>query len=222
MARKEKPTFITEKEPFPQRLKTFLEESGTTQTELANYIGCTRQAISLYVTGQSTPDIKVLLKIAEFFNVSTDYLLGITDIKSININIKEISQRTGLTEEAIKVLENYNAENKKFIFALNSMLHQEYSSDEQTYPVLSRISDFLNTYIKGGQIYKFEDGQLKKDSQCQRQKFEFNNKNVVRPFSLRLIVHEFMLSEIEQALRKLKLHIFPESGEIDGKHNKEE
>jgi transcriptional regulator with XRE-family HTH domain len=47
-------------------------------------IGMTRQVISLYTTGQSTPDINTLLRMADFFGVSCDYLIG----KSIYENQK--------------------------------------------------------------------------------------------------------------------------------------
>lgn len=111
MARKEKPTFITETEPFPQRLKSLLEERGVTQTEIASFIGCTRQAISLYVTGQSTPDINILTKISNYFHVSADYLLGLTDVKTTDINVRSICEYLHITEECVHQLhtnkENY-------------------------------------------------------------------------------------------------------------------
>ena len=99
MARKEKPTFITEQDPFPKRLKKLLTESNTTQAVLAKYVGCTRQAISLYATGQSIPDIGILQKIAEYFKVSSDYLLGMSDYKTSST--ESIGNAIGLCEKAI-------------------------------------------------------------------------------------------------------------------------
>ena len=68
---------------FSTRLKELMQWSKTTQTELSDYIGCTRQAISLYTTAQSVPDAITLGKLATFFEVSNDYLLGFTDTKKI-------------------------------------------------------------------------------------------------------------------------------------------
>jgi len=77
MPRKAEPTYITEKYPFAKKLKWLMNERGTTQPQLAEYVGVTRQAISLYVTGQSAPDIYTAQKIAEYFDCSMDYLLGL-------------------------------------------------------------------------------------------------------------------------------------------------
>ncbi|MDD2401970.1 MAG: helix-turn-helix transcriptional regulator [Clostridia bacterium] len=61
---------------FGDRLKDLRTEKGLTQTELANIIGLKKTTISNYETGFSFPDYKTLIKLADFFKVSTDYLLG--------------------------------------------------------------------------------------------------------------------------------------------------
>lgn len=102
MARKKEPTFITEQKPFPQRLRLLMDERGVTQIELANFVGCARQSMSQYATGQSLPDINILLKISEFFEVSADYLLGKTEEKTVDPDIKKVCKYTGLSEAAVK------------------------------------------------------------------------------------------------------------------------
>lgn len=59
-----------------------MEIYGTTQKKLADAIDMRPQTVSLYTTGQSFPDVNTLKKIAEFFNASADYLLGISDTSS--------------------------------------------------------------------------------------------------------------------------------------------
>jgi len=59
-----------------QRLKNLRQEKNLTQTQLADIIGISRGALSLYETGKREPDYCTLQKFADFFNVSTDYLLG--------------------------------------------------------------------------------------------------------------------------------------------------
>ena len=49
---------------------------GKTQQDVADYLGITRQAYSNYEAGKREPDYETLLKIGEYFNCSTDYLLG--------------------------------------------------------------------------------------------------------------------------------------------------
>ena len=54
-------------------------EKQITQTELGKILGVGKTTISNYETGYSTPDAEMLKKIATSFNVSTDYILGLTD-----------------------------------------------------------------------------------------------------------------------------------------------
>lgn len=59
-----------------KRLRT---EKELTQKELADKLGVTRGSIGLYEQEKRSPDNEMLTKLANFFNVSTDYLLGLTD-----------------------------------------------------------------------------------------------------------------------------------------------
>lgn len=64
--------------PFPSTLRTLMEERGKTQENIARETGKTRQTVSQYVNGISEPGYDVLVKIADYFDVSLDYLLGRT------------------------------------------------------------------------------------------------------------------------------------------------
>lgn len=61
---------------FPDRLATLRSAKGLTHQEVANLLGITRQAYSNYEGGKREPDHKTLKRLAEVFEVSTDYLLG--------------------------------------------------------------------------------------------------------------------------------------------------
>ena len=66
---------------FNERLKFFREKKGYTQDEIATKLNISRQSVSKWENGISIPDTLVLGRIADFFNVSVDYLLGLTDQK---------------------------------------------------------------------------------------------------------------------------------------------
>ena len=89
---------------FPTAMRTLMGIHGTTQNELADYLQRTRQSISYYCDGSSSPDWETLVKIADYFDVSTDYLLGRTDTKKPDINIQAITALTGLTEDNVLTL----------------------------------------------------------------------------------------------------------------------
>ena len=61
---------------FCANLSTLRRNADMTQSELADKLNLTRQAISRYEKGDSFPDISILVKIAEIFNISIDELIG--------------------------------------------------------------------------------------------------------------------------------------------------
>lgn len=65
---------------FNERIKELRNKKNISQAVIAEYLGITKQAYSLYETGKREPDYETLLKIGEYFNVSVDYLLGNSDI----------------------------------------------------------------------------------------------------------------------------------------------
>lgn len=65
---------------FCIRVKELRKENGYTQKVMAEKLGTTNSAICDWEKGRSEPDLEMLKKIAELFSVSTDYLVGISDI----------------------------------------------------------------------------------------------------------------------------------------------
>lgn len=61
---------------FGENLKTLRLSENLSQTKLGEELGVCNQTVSFWELGKREPDLDMLLKIAEFFEVSTDYLLG--------------------------------------------------------------------------------------------------------------------------------------------------
>ena len=61
------------------RLRDLREDTDTKQQELAEYLHIKQNTNSQYENGQRQPPIPVLIKLAKFYGVSVDYLLGLTD-----------------------------------------------------------------------------------------------------------------------------------------------
>jgi transcriptional regulator with XRE-family HTH domain len=64
---------------FANKLKKLRKDAKISQEELANVLGMGKSTISLYESGKRMPDYSVLMKISDYFNCSTDYLLGRED-----------------------------------------------------------------------------------------------------------------------------------------------
>ena len=61
------------------RIRDLREDKDLTQVELAKVLRCTQQTYSRYESGEITIDIYNLIKLADFYGTSCDYLLGLTD-----------------------------------------------------------------------------------------------------------------------------------------------
>ena len=87
---------------FPKRLRSLLE--GRTQQDIATAIGKSRQTVSYYANGEAAPDYETIIKLADYFQVTTDYLLGVSDIKTPRADIQAVCKYTGLSESAVENL----------------------------------------------------------------------------------------------------------------------
>lgn len=81
---------------FGERLHSLRTQSGMTQTELAKRLGITKSVVSYYERLERSPSPDVLIQLADIFRVTTDYLLGITHKKTIDVS--------DLTDEDLKFL----------------------------------------------------------------------------------------------------------------------
>lgn len=64
---------------FVLRLTELLSGCGKMQKEVSNDLGISKQKLSKWKTGYNEPSIDEIIKLADYFNVSSDYLLGIKD-----------------------------------------------------------------------------------------------------------------------------------------------
>ena len=67
-----------------RRLKLMREKRGISQLKLAMDLGLTQNSVSRYESGVREADYKTLIALADYFNVSIDYLLERTDIPALN------------------------------------------------------------------------------------------------------------------------------------------
>ena len=101
-----------------KRLKALRIGKGLEQKNLASILNTTPQAISNYERDKRNPDLKTLNAIADFFDVSIDYLTGRTDIQKpkylsdqINVNLEESVKEEA--EDILVYLNDKALKNKK-------------------------------------------------------------------------------------------------------------
>lgn len=111
---------------FHENIRNIRREKGMTQEALAEAMGVTTAAVSKWETGQSTPDVEMLLALADFFEVSVDTMLG--------HRVKEDRKRDLLEEmESLAVAQRFEEAKE-----LAQKLLRNYPND---YDVVSKASD---------------------------------------------------------------------------------
>lgn len=122
----------------------FRELVGTaTQQEVADKIGVSRQNVGRWLSGDTTPDINTLCKIADAYNVSTDYLLGRTPNKTTNPELQAVCEYTGLSERAVN---NLRKAQGNFDFLSDLFLTSEF--------ILENLYDDKNETNEKSLLYK--------------------------------------------------------------------
>ena len=92
---------------FQTRLEDLIAEkkkkSGKSQNQIADEIGITASALSNYASDSKEAGINSLCKIARYFGVSTDYLLGLNDNPSTNPTRRAITTEYGLSDKTLRI-----------------------------------------------------------------------------------------------------------------------
>ena len=86
------------------RIRVLLNENNMTQNQLAEVVGFSSSLISQWLSGTKLPKIDEIIKIADYFDVSVDYICGISDIRNFDIN--EMSNVLESSEYFIKFLKD--------------------------------------------------------------------------------------------------------------------
>lgn len=110
-----------------ETIKNLRTERKLTQNDLAEMMNCNRQKIADLERGKSTPSANDLILLSKIFNVSADYLLGLSDTPTTDKDIQFICEYTGLSKKAVEVLSFYKG--YEMIYpTINKLLESEMSS----------------------------------------------------------------------------------------------
>lgn len=144
---------------FGNRLRSIRREHLVKQKELANFLNIGVSTLSQYENDKRHPNFELLVKIASFFNVSTDYLLGIVEYKSLSLtrSLEHIDQSLSgsfsyhdlmykISENLITMYENKDIKSLEILHQLYqsiSAIGIEYNPQSSA----QSIEDILSTHL---------------------------------------------------------------------------
>lgn len=79
-----------------ERIKSLREQQNKTQAELAKQLGVTRSSVNAWELGISVPSTQYIVELANIFQVSTDYILGVKKSATISVD--------GLTDKDVDLV----------------------------------------------------------------------------------------------------------------------
>ena len=123
---------------FSKRLKALHENTNEKQADTAANLGVTRQSFNNWLNAVNEPDFATLIKIAKYYNTSVDYLLGLSDIESLDSNIKTSCTTTGLSQAAVEKLALWTSADDR------RKLWTDYLSYYITSPDFEKALEYIN------------------------------------------------------------------------------
>lgn len=93
-----------ERDMFVTRLRGLMTRDHVRVKDLVDHLGISHQAISRLMTKQNLPSFETIAGMARFFNVSADYLLGLSDVTTVDTELQAVCEYTGLSEAVVKAL----------------------------------------------------------------------------------------------------------------------
>lgn len=101
-----------------KNLKNLRQEKGISQQKLADALMLTQQSINSYENRNIEPDLATLIKIADFFETSVDYLIGNTSVR----HKLEPVTAYDLNEDEMRIIEKYRRLDAKYRSSIASLL----------------------------------------------------------------------------------------------------
>lgn len=93
---------------LPERIKELRKAANLTQQELGALFGVAKNTVSQYESGRSTPNDEIKIAMANYFNVSMDYLMGKTDQSGFDSKTPSVFA-SQITADGITAIHTYSA-----------------------------------------------------------------------------------------------------------------
>jgi len=149
---------------FKDRIRIVRHERNMTQADLASAMGKSESAIRMWETDRSKPDCDTLIKLADYFNCSTDYLLGLSEYKTVQD--KEDKEHTvhEAWEEFTRVIDYFyemdkiHIINEFFLTVKNAQAYDNYLQFPHEFlAALNKLLGSMNLFSQARWVFAAED-----------------------------------------------------------------
>lgn len=146
---------------FPTRLRQLIEEKPTTITAVARELGISRQAVSQYTMGIGQPNADKLLQIAEYFDVSCDWLVGRQGgAKSLDMDLAGVCKFLNMSEESVAFLREFGEFSKDYPGTLGALFASEEFREVMKSMLRYRFSLEVQKIAEGEKMERREKNKL--------------------------------------------------------------
>lgn len=130
---------------FPSRLRELRKEKGVSQDTVSKELGVSKSTVGLWETGDTLPDAKSVYDLAVYFEVSTDYLLGLS--KSSKPEFHFFAEQTNFHTNTILRLASYSG-NHDFIGGRVRLPFEYFVLSPEFDEIINLLRDYLDVTEK--------------------------------------------------------------------------
>ena len=186
-----------DKEVFKKRFFELRESMNKSQSEFAEFLGIPTGSVGGYESGVKTPNSATLFKVAKKCNVSSDYLLGLSNVKSIDAEVNAVCEYTGLSEKSVEHLHNIVLQSK------NDFIEKE-TQDE-----IDKVVSNRNKTLQDAEVYYDEHPEMNSEvslAELQKRWLEDDEDAI----DMYLSTNSFKANLIKQTINLLLSHTLSE------------
>ena len=199
-----------------ERLRRLIDETGLARQAIADEMGCDVSTITKHYNGTRNLTIDFIAMYARYFNVSSDYLLGLSEVRTVSPDTAMICRVTGLDDKAVRTLSEINEPTsfespKEIIKTLNYLIGElDYREQEDGYScngqsVLLRLAEYLMNRGEEAQVvHVLSNGMIFEDVAKAEKVIPRGGNITIKTMLAHDILDNYMLSALTDAVRNAK------------------
>lgn len=200
-----------------ERLRKLIDETELPRQAIADEMGCDVSTVTKHYNGTRNLTIDFIVMYARYFNVSSDYLLGLSEVRTVSPDTAMICRVTGLDDKAVRTLSEINEPTniespREIIQTLNYILGElDYREREDGYScngqsVLLRLAEYLKSSRneEAQVVHVLSNGMIFEDVAKAEKVIPRGGNITIKTMLAHDILDNYMLSALTDAVRNAK------------------